>query len=578
MRMIRLALIVCAMSFASISLRASDDVVFSPYARLISYDSLMRLQPANRELYLSELRVLLMEIEDLQDSRAPKDAEAKKRLGARLELLMALIQEANASGAVGRSTPRVPTSCQAGYKLVRIIPRSNPRCVVDPDAQARIAQQARNLRLLRAGLAEQEAWERAHPGQTRIPFARPRSQLPSEQSRALVATFSSIERRWPNLAPGNERMSRPPGGVIPRTAPIAARPGPARSAAPAGAPTRTRRTSAEPDRADRRQRAPAAAPDPEPVDIPPIAAVQECAIQEAAKTEVTCTRETVAEARSQITRQNPTCVYAGHVRRYRDPQPRAGRCQPINQWCLNEINPEDCRVPTDRAQSFTPVFGCSPSQILCNPVLFGMKLRTNVSGANRFQPYCVARGAHATRECYEQVTNPGTNEEHLDLNNLRAQGSGGARILEEVLTPEERERLSTQINQMPKMWNDLAENLSNMCINDDVERRFFCEECSFIRRRLVEMAFLTGPDLNIPLRSAEAMSACAQLVRVKSRETVLAERGVVVPAATLTVPLTIVAPADATVVAPAARLAPLAPGVAPPPPFLPPVVPSRAIQ
>ncbi|MEK7357419.1 MAG: hypothetical protein AAB250_13285, partial [Bdellovibrionota bacterium] len=212
MRMIRLALIVCAMSFASISLRASDDVVFSPYARLISYDSLMRLQPANRELYLSELRVLLMEIEDLQDSRAPKDAEAKKRLGARLELLMALIQEANASGAVGRSTPRVPTSCQAGYKLVRIIPRSNPRCVVDPDAQARIAQQARNLRLLRAGLAEQEAWERAHPGQTRIPFARPRSQLPSEQSRALVATFSSIERRWPNLAPGNERMSRPPGG------------------------------------------------------------------------------------------------------------------------------------------------------------------------------------------------------------------------------------------------------------------------------------------------------------------------------------------------------------------------------
>ena len=118
MRMIRLALIpVFVFSF---SIRSSaDDVQLPADAHLISWDEFHKMSPERQDAYLEEVRILMMEIEELQIRRAEIDPQLRLSKHSSFDFLNSI--SAPDAKALDRSHEQVRTDLShARQKLLRV--------------------------------------------------------------------------------------------------------------------------------------------------------------------------------------------------------------------------------------------------------------------------------------------------------------------------------------------------------------------------------------------------------------------------------------------------------------------------
>ncbi|MES2965439.1 MAG: hypothetical protein V4760_16270 [Bdellovibrionota bacterium] len=482
MRMIRLALItVFALGF---SLHATaGEIQFSAYSRMISWEQLEKMTPEKRAAYLEELRQLLLEMEQMQAERAKRDPELRLRMTSMYDIFRTLVGDAEAMGA-GTGVNNSANWCRG--PVFTLIPGIVNRCV---RSNSRAAQHYHLDRLIEFNRRKAAA-ERANPASaTRAP-----------------AAGAAVPAAAPAAAPG---------GTIPQ------------GQLSADEVQRQRRIQRQ--KARERQQALAAqaateggghsAPNPPPrprrteTDNTVNKDAVMCAAEAAAipaNTGLACNPEKINEARRNFdgqTQQN--CIYAGHVRTYRDRVARPGQCLPVFQYCVpndgsNDTEGPGCREATDPAHAKIPMFRCEPTEVLCNPLLFGVRRSPEGNEVRRLQAICVPQAGAATYACYNAIAESG--DRHVDLmnmtDNLRSKN-------ENLLTPEEWEQTQAQRNQLHRLWDQLATSLHDMCVANPKEneladsRQVFCEECHWIRLRLVEMN---------ALRHKDGKQLCDQLV------------------------------------------------------------------
>lgn len=444
MRMIRLlliTLIACTFSFRA----TADDVEFDKYSRMIPYEQFLKLDPDTQHAYVEGLRLLVLEMEMYQENRAKIDPKLRRRVNAYFDFIAKFVPRAKAAGGV----------CFGPSLLLRPEFR-NQRC------------------------------------STRMSFPETKKYCPypPTSSDPLFRFSGPLQSRWDrNLTDAAARRARRvPAAASSRTA-VAPANGTARS--------NSRRTTAA-AAADSAGAAPARAVVTSTAsELAAVAEARLCIEEGAAapaRTGLVCDRESIDAARLNFTGSGKTCLYAGHLRKYKNDSAQPGKCEPIHQWCISD-EPENCQDPTDSAHRVQTAFRCRPSEVLCNPLLFGLK---KAARANRFEAFCVPKAGAATKACYQLSANEPTRVEipyfkapkDADGNDRKYFGDY------EGWSETEHDAVVQQYSQIPKIWNELAEGLTDMCLKNEVKRQVFCEECYYIRLRLRELSALSSNDAN----------------------------------------------------------------------------------
>lgn len=173
-----------------------------------------------------------------------------------------------------------------------------------------------------------------------------------------------------------------------------------------------------------------------------------------------CDGEAVEAARRKyVSDANPDCIYAGSVTTYAGGQKQSYRCDPPHAFCFGS---RTCK--TDLGDSMKADYTCAASQVICNPLLFGVH-------ADGRTPFCVRRDANATARCDETAAAETRAVQPLD------QSHAGIR----------------------EAWNDFADRVFKLCHSNEIAKTLHCDECQIVRKRLF--------DLNVAARDIQSCGA-----------------------------------------------------------------------
>lgn len=194
-------------------------------------------------------------------------------------------------------------------------------------------------------------------------------------------------------------------------------------------------------------------------------------ISSSEKLEKSCNSKSIADAREKFYRgPDSLCIYGGNISYYKGGFKKAGGCQPPSQFCFESPNCEN----SSTGDRFKPAFKCGTNEVICNPLIFGIK-------EDGRTPYCIGRSSNATLTCAEQSENSQDGLKSLLLSDKKRDGSSWI-----------------QSTGFGNAWNQFADQFNNLCSLDKNGAAYFCRECAVIRNRIQSLnaATIDGRALN----------------------------------------------------------------------------------
>lgn len=448
------------------------------FAKVISYRELMSLSPQAREVYIRGLRNALVELERMQRSNSV-NGEAKARTSARIFLLKALIQTAEAQWMDGK-----PNSAHAGYL---VSPVRQPNWSIQPTDQralqnvfalnhtaAKCPQQVKSRsdfqKLLRDGGGMTCAIaiggkDRFCPGGFtfwgKTPYGvnicwKPAPVKVVKKIDAIGERITRAERRkaLPRRKPATEPKDQ----------------------AAADGDDEAIATSLNPDDDQHAPRA-----ETGPLELVPGVGATNLDAAKGAEGEAcgapvfdqkTCNDETIRKAKGDFYRsKSPHCLYAGNLSHFRGNEKRAGNCQAPTGFCVNSVT---CRGPKNEVLG-RPNFECKgPNEVICNPYLFNLDRDDKA--------LCVKASRNATAQCTAKAN-------EIDAEKLaKAQDDAKRDHPDNVPDWVQTSFLARvkNINGIIESWEEFRTEINKMCF-ESPSKDVFCNECFMLKTRLYNM-------------------------------------------------------------------------------------------
>lgn len=161
----------------------------------------------------------------------------------------------------------------------------------------------------------------------------------------------------------------------------------------------------------------------------------------------TCDAASTEDARRKyLSDSNPNCIYAGNVTKYDDGVKRMYRCEAPREFCFGSTG---CK--NDAGEKQKADYSCGAGQVICNPLLFGVK-------SDGKTPFCIPRQTTATSSCDELSKS------------------------EESVQPLDQDHPGIQ-----EAWTDFADRLESVCRSNETAKILYCEECQVVKKRLFEL-------------------------------------------------------------------------------------------
>jgi hypothetical protein len=180
----------------------------------------------------------------------------------------------------------------------------------------------------------------------------------------------------------------------------------------------------------------------------------------------TCNDKTVADVREKFYRgPGKLCIYGGNLSQYANGEKKAGGCSLRSEFCLESIN---CINPANGGK-WKPTYHCSKDQVICNPLLFGLK-------ADGESPFCVGKNASATAQC-ESLSEKGPRAIHpFEM---------GSQIA--TAKYKDSDKGWKSIRGFENAWDQFAHGYNKLCFGDKAGAAYFCRECHAMKKRLFDL-------------------------------------------------------------------------------------------